>query len=234
MLADGADPPNATTPGRPTRLAILISGTGSNCTAIAKAIRSGRLRNCEIAIVISNVPGAAGIESARALGLSVVTLEGRGREQRDHEDAIAALLRKFRVDLVCLAGYKRVLSAAFVREWKGRMVSIQSSLLPAFQGPDAQRQALDYGSRFTGCTVYFVEEHVEAGAIIAKRVVEIEDGDSARTLREALRAEEHIAYVDAIERVLSGDFETHGRRYMRKSAEASMQPEAADTQVAGK
>jgi phosphoribosylglycinamide formyltransferase-1 len=203
---------------KPSRLAVLISGQGSNCCAIARAIEEGRLNGCEVAVVVCNVPGAAGIEAARAIGLTVVTLEGRGREQRDHEEAIAALLRKFRVDLVCLAGYRRVLSAGFVREFRGRILNIHASLLPAFVGQQPQRQALEYGVRFTGCTVYFVDESVEGGAIITQRVVEVEDEDTVESLRDAVRAEEHIAYAEAISRVLSGDFEVRGRRYARRLA----------------
>jgi len=196
------------------RLGILISGRGTNCQAIAHAIREGRLTGCEIAVVVCNVPGAPGIEAVRRFGLPVVTLEGRGREQRDHEEAISALLRKFRVDLVCMAGYRRVLSAGFVREWKGRILNIHPSLLPAFAGRDALQQALEYGARYTGCTISFVDEQVEGGVIVLQRVVEIYDDDTEASLFERELAEEHFAYSEAIQRVLSGDFEARGRRYV--------------------
>lgn len=207
--AETEDPP------RPIRLAILISGRGSNCMAIARAISEGRLPGCEIGVVISNIPGAPGIETARAFGIPVVTLEGRGREQRDHEEAITALLRKFRIDLICLAGYRRVLSASFVRQWKGRVLNLQASLLPAFPGRDAAQQALDYGTQFTGCTVYFVDEQFDSGVIILQRIVEILPTDNSSSLAQHLLPEQHLAYTEAIRRVISGDYETRGKRYVR-------------------
>jgi phosphoribosylglycinamide formyltransferase 1 len=195
------------------RLGILISGRGTNCLAIAHAIREGHLTGCEIAVVVCNVPGALGIDAARRLGLPVVTLEGRGREQRDHEEAISALLRKFRVDLVCMAGYRRVLSAGFVRQWKGRILNIHPSLLPAFPGREAVQQALDFGARFTGCTIFFVDEQVDGGVIVVQRVVEIDDFDTEHSLHERVLNAQHQSYPEAIQRVLSGEYEAHGRRY---------------------
>lgn len=210
------------TSGTPlTRLAILISGRGSNCMAIIRAVRDGRLPNCEVAVVVSNIPGAPGIEAARALGVPVVVLEGRGREQRDHEDAILTLLRKFRIDLVCLAGYMRVLSAVFVREWAGKLVNIHPSLLPSFPGLHAQRKALDYGATVTGCTVHFVDESVDGGIIILQRVIEILPEDTEATLSTRLLDEEHVAYVEAIGRVLSGEYEGVGRRYLPRAVARS-------------
>ena len=198
------------------RLGILISGRGSNCLAIAQAIHEGRLTGCEIGVVISNVPGALGIEAAKRLGIPVVTLEGRGREQRDHEDAVSALLRKFRIDLVCMAGYRRVLSAAFIREWKDRVLNIHPSLLPAFPVREAAQQALDYGAQVTGCTVLFLNEHVDGGVIVLQRVVDIFDDDTEASLSARLLAEEHIAYSEAIQMVLGGEYEARGRRYVLK------------------
>ena len=143
--------------------------------AIVRAVRDGRLQNCEIAVVVSNIPGAPGIEAARAFGVPAITIEGRGREQAEHETAINALLHKFRVDIICLAGYMRILSAAFVREWQGRMLNIHPSLLPNFPGLHAQRQALEYGAQYTGCTVHFVDESVDGGVIteVAVAVVRV-------------------------------------------------------------
>jgi len=184
--------------------------------AIARSIAEGRLPGCEIGVVVSNIPGAPGIDAAKTLGIPVVTLEGRGREQRDHEEAISALLRKFRIDLVCLAGYRRVLSAGFVRHWKGRILSLQSSLLPSFPGRGAAQQALDYGAQFTGCTVYFVDEQTDGGVIILQRVMEIQDSDTDQSLAAALLPVQHIAYTQAISRVVSGEYEARGRRYVRK------------------
>jgi phosphoribosylglycinamide formyltransferase-1 len=201
---------------RPIRLGILISGRGSNCLAIARAVAAGHLSGCEIGLVVSNIPGAQGIEAARSLGIPVVTLEGRGREQRDHEEAISALLRKFRIDLICLAGYRRVLSAGFVRQWKGRVVNLHASLLPAFPGHGAARQALDYGAQVTGCTVYFVDEQVDGGVIILQRIIDIQETDTEQSLAEALLPLQHIAYTEAIRRIVSNDFEIRGRRYVRR------------------
>lgn len=199
----------------PLRLGVLISGNGFNCAAIARAIQEGRLTGCEIAVVVCNVTGAPGVERARQMGLTVITLEGRGREQRDHEEAIQALLRKYRVEMVCLAGYRRVLSARFVRQWKGRMLNIHPSLLPAFPGFNAPQQALEYGVHITGCTVHFVEEWVDAGAIVLQRSVEVLDTDTEDTLKARLREIEQQAYPEAIARVLSGEYEAVGRRYIK-------------------
>jgi len=197
------------------RIGVLISGRGSNCMAIAHAIRDGRLNGCEIGVVVSNIPDAAGIETAKSLGIPVVTLEGRGREQSDHEEAITALLRKFRVDLICLAGYRRVLSVAFVRQWKGCILTIQPSLLPSFSGRGAAQQALDSGAQFTGCTVSLVDEAIDGGVIVLQRIVEIREEDDVSSLLERLVEEEHVAYVEGIRRVIGGEYEARGRRYVR-------------------
>jgi len=204
-------------PTAPTRIAILISGRGSNCMAIIRAVRDGRLPNCEIAVVISNVVGAPGIEAARAFNIPVVTLEGRGRKQAEHEEAVIALLQKFRADLICLAGYMRVLSASFVREWQGKMLNIHPSLLPSFPGLHAQRQALDYGAQIAGCSVHFVDESVDGGILIVQRAIEVLPTDTEATLSERILAEEHIAYVEGIRRVISGEYEISGRRYLPRT-----------------
>jgi len=201
----------------PTRIAILISGRGSNCMTIIRAVRDGRLPNCEIAVVISNVAGAPGIEAARAFNIPVVTLEGRGRKQAEHEEAVTALLQKFRADLICLAGYMRVLSANFVREWQGKMLNIHPSLLPAFPGLHAQRQALDYGAQIAGCSVHFVDESVDGGILIVQRAIDVLPTDTEATLSERILAEEHIAYIEAIQRVVSGKYEISGRRYLPRT-----------------
>jgi phosphoribosylglycinamide formyltransferase-1 len=195
----------------------MISGRGSNCMAIIRAVRDGRLPNCEIAVVISNVVGAPGIEAARAFNIPVVTLEGRGRKQAEHEEAVGALLVKFRIDLICLAGYMRVLSAGFVREWQGRMLNIHPSLLPAFPGLHAQRQALDYGAQIAGCSVHFVDESVDGGILIVQRAIDVLPSDTEATLSERLLVEEHIAYVEALRRVLSGEYEVIARRYVPRA-----------------
>jgi len=201
----------------PTRIAVLISGRGSNCMAIVRAVRDGRLPNCEIAVVISNVSAAPGIEAARAFNVPVVALEGRGRKQAEHEEAIGSLLTKFRVDLICLAGYMRVLSANFVREWQGKMLNIHPSLLPSFPGLHAQRQALDYGAQIAGCSVHFVDESVDGGILIVQRAIEVLPTDTENTLSDRLLVEEHIAYVEAIARVISGEYKISGRRYLPRA-----------------
>ena len=203
---------------RTARLGFLISGGASHVLAIAEAIRTGELPDCEIAIVVCNIPGALGAEQSRAAGLQTVTMEGRGREQRDHEDAIDALFRRFRVDVVCLAGYLRVLSADFLRRWPGRVLSVHSSLLPAFPRLHAPAAALDFGARVTGCTVFFLDESVDGGTVIEQRALRIEDGDTEESLTERLRLEEHEAYIDALALVLSGEYEISGRRLRRKQA----------------
>lgn len=196
------------------RLGILLSGKGDVCTAIRRAIVSGVLPGCEIAVVVSNVPGAQGIETARLLGIPVVAVEGRGREQREHEHTVAALLRKFRVDLVCLAGYRRVLSTAFLREWRGQILDSQPSLLPAFPGRHAEAQALDYGCQIAGCTVQLVDESVDGGVIVLQRAVPVHDDDDEYTLAQRIQVQEQTAYPEAIRRVLSGEYETRRRRYI--------------------
>ncbi len=230
MLDDRAT--TDTTEDTPVRLGILISGRGSNCAAIAQAIADGKLKGCEIAIVICNVTGAPGIEAARKFGMPVVTLEGRGREQRDHEEALLALLKKYRVEVVCLAGYRRVLSARFVRNWKGRMLNSHPSLLPSFPGFNATQQALEYGVRIAGCTVHFVEEWVDAGAIILQHAVEVLDSDTEETLASRVLAEQHRAYPEAIARVLSGEYEAVGRRYLRLGKVEAVPPMRSQEAVA--
>ena len=204
-------------PGKPTRLGFLISDSASHVLAIAEAIRSGALPHCEIAIVVCNIPGAEGAEQTRATGLQTVTLEGRGREQRDHEDAIDALFRRLRVDVICLAGYLRVLSATFLRGWPGRVLSVHPSLLPAFPRLHATAAALDFGARITGCTIFFLDESIDGGTLIEQRALRIADDDTEATLTARLLEEEHRAYIDSLRMVLSGDYEIVGRRYLRRT-----------------
>lgn len=202
--------------GKILRLGFLISGSASHVLAIADAIRTGALPHCEIAIVVCNIPGAMGVEQARGAGLQTVTLEGRGREQRDHEDAIDALLRRMRVDVVCLAGYLRVLSANFLRRWQNRVLSVHSSLLPSFPRQQAPAAALEFGARITGCTVFFLDESIDGGTIIEQRALRIEDDDTESSLTDRLHEQEHIAYIDSLRMVLSGDYEIAGRRFVRR------------------
>ena len=203
-------------PARPVRIGILLSGRGSNFLAVAESIREGRLTNVEIAIVISNVSDAPGIAAARALGLPTRVHVSKGRPRADHDAEMLATLREHNVDLVCLAGYMRLLSPDFIAAFPNRILNIHPSLLPAFPGLDAQQQAFDYGVRVAGCTVHFVDEHLDHGVIVLQRVVPVLDTDDGHALAERILAEEHIAYSEAIARVASGNWEIQGRRYVRR------------------
>jgi phosphoribosylglycinamide formyltransferase-1 len=199
------------------RLGILLSGRGSNFLAIHAAIRDGRLPGAEIAVVLSNKADAPGLAAARSLNLSAhhIPIGGRTPEQRDLE--FIAQLQRHQVDLVCLAGYMRIISPAFVAAFPDRIVNVHPALLPSFPGLDAQQQALDFGAKIAGCTVHFVDEHVDHGVIILQRAVAVLDDDTAATLSARILAEEHKAYPEAITRVLSGDYAIRGRRFLRIS-----------------
>ncbi|MGA3129950.1 MAG: phosphoribosylglycinamide formyltransferase [Terracidiphilus sp.] len=199
----------------PVRLGVLLSGRGSNFLAIAESIRAGRLPGVEIAVVISNVAEAPGIAVAVELGLPHAVLVSKGRKRAEHDTDVAALLKAHGVDLVCLAGYMRLLSPEFVAAFPHRILNIHPSLLPAFPGLDAQQQAFDYGVKVTGCTVHFVDEELDHGAIILQRAVSVLETDDAHSLAERILVEEHIAYSEAIARVASGEYEVHGRRYVK-------------------
>jgi phosphoribosylglycinamide formyltransferase-1 len=198
------------------RLGILLSGRGSNFIAIAEAIREGRLPDAEIAVVLSNLPDAAGLEAARKLGLAAIAIPSAGRKRAEHDAEVVATLQQHRVELVCLAGYMRIISPEFVRAFPNRILNIHPSLLPAFPGLDAQAQAIEYGAKIAGCTVHFVDEAVDHGAIILQRVVPVLDQDTTEGLAARILVEEHIAYPEAIARVLSGDFHLLGRRYVHR------------------
>jgi len=202
----------------PSRLAILLSGRGSNFLAIARAIREGRLPDAEIAIVIANVADAMGLVMAREMGISTALFVSKGRTRSDHDRDIIACLRQHQVDLVCLAGYMRLLSPEFIAEFPNRILNIHPSLLPAFPGLNAQQQAFDYGVKIVGCTVHFVDEHLDHGVIILQRSISVLDTDDGHTLAGRILDEEHIAYTEAIARVLSGEYRIEGRRYVRNPA----------------
>jgi phosphoribosylglycinamide formyltransferase-1 len=197
------------------RLGILLSGRGSNFLAIADNIASGKLPGCEIAVVISNKADAPGLEAARQRGLKAVAIEARGRKRAEHDQEIIACLRDHGVDLVCLAGYMRLLSPEFVRAFPERILNIHPSLLPAFPGLDAQEQAFAYGVQVAGCTVHFVDEELDHGVIVLQKTVPVLEGDDAHTLSVRILEQEHIAYSEAIARVLSGEYRVLGRRYVR-------------------
>ncbi len=194
------------------RLGILISGRGSNMLALADAVRDGRIPDAEIALVISNVETAAGLEKARARGIETIVLKQRGRTREEHDRAMAAELHRRQVDLVCLAGYMRLLSPWFVREFEQRVLNIHPSLLPAFPGLEAQRQALEYGVKYSGCTVHFVDEELDHGPIIKQAVVPVLPDDTVETLSARILVEEHKLYAEAVALVLSGKFRIEGRR----------------------
>ena len=206
---------------RPVRLGILLSGRGSNFLAIARSIREGRLPGVEIGVVISNVADAPGISSARELGLAHRVLVSKGRMRADHDADVLACLGDHNVDLVCLAGYMRLLSPEFVAALPNRILNIHPSLLPAFPGLEAQTQAFDYGVQVAGCTVHFVDEHLDHGVIILQRVIAVLEDDDAHSLSARILAEEHIAYSESIGRVVSGEYEIRGRRFMRRARQES-------------
>jgi phosphoribosylglycinamide formyltransferase-1 len=198
-----------------TRLGILLSGRGSNFLAIAAAIREGRLRGVEIAVVLSNKPDAPGLKAASELGLTALAIPSAGTKRAEHDAAMIAKLREHHVDLVCLAGYMRILTPEFVRGFPNRILNVHPSLLPAFPGLDAQTKALDYGAKFAGCTVHFVDEAVDHGAIVLQRNVPVLDTDTPESLSARVLVEEHAAYPEAIARVVSGEYELRGRRYIK-------------------
>jgi len=198
------------------RLGILLSGRGSNFLAIAKNIREGRLPNVEIAVVISNIADAPGILAAQQLNLPTKIHVSKGRPRAEHDADVAATLQAHSVDLVILAGYMRLLSPEFIHAFPNRILNIHPSLLPAFPGLDAQTQAFEYGVKIVGCTVHFVDEHLDHGVIILQRAIPILETDDAHSLADRILAEEHQAYTEAIARVASGQYEIQGRRYVQR------------------
>jgi phosphoribosylglycinamide formyltransferase-1 len=201
---------------RTLRLGILLSGRGSNFVAIAESVRAGRLKGVEIAVVVSNVAEAGGLARARELGLPTAVFVSKGRKRQEHDADVIVCLRSHRVDLVCLAGYMRLLSPEFVAAFPNRILNIHPSLLPAFPGLEAQQQAFDYGVQVAGCTVHFVDEGLDQGVIVAQRAIPVLESDDAHSLSERILAEEHIAYSEAIARVASGEYEIQGRRFVKR------------------
>jgi len=196
------------------RIGILLSGRGSNFLAIARAIAEQSLCGAEIAVVISNHANAPGLAAAKELGLPAVAIEANGRKRAEHDVEIIQVLRKHRVELVCLAGYMRLVSAEFVQAFPNRILNIHPSLLPSFPGLHGQRDALEGGVKVSGCTVHFVDEQLDHGVIILQRAVSVLDSDDEATLAARILEQEHIAYPEAIARVLSGEYEVQGRRYV--------------------
>jgi phosphoribosylglycinamide formyltransferase-1 len=186
------------------KLGILISGRGSNMQAILTAVQDGRISNAEVGVVISDRADAAGLAKANEEGIETVVIERGGRKRAEHDAEIVAELQKCGVELVCLAGYMRLLSPEFIRAFPNRIVNIHPSLLPAFKGLDAQKQAFDFGVKITGCTVHFVDEELDHGPIIAQRAVEVRDDDTAETLSARILGLEHELYVEAVAKITSG------------------------------
>ncbi len=199
------------------RLGILLSGRGSNFLAIHRAIQEQRLLGATIAVVLSNREDAPGLASAKELGLPAFCIPSAGRKRADHDAEMLARLHQHKVDLVCLAGYMRVITGDFVRAFPNRILNVHPSLLPAFPGLEAQQQALDYGAKVAGCTVHFVDEAVDHGVIILQKTVPINEDDTAETLSARILEQEHLAYPEAITRVLSGKYVVQERRYIRRN-----------------
>jgi phosphoribosylglycinamide formyltransferase 1 len=196
-------------------LGILLSGRGSNFEAIAKNVAAGKIPHARIAIVVSNKPGAGGLEVAKRMGLDSVVIPSKGKPREEHDREVIAALQQRNVDLVCLAGYMRLLSPWFVQQYPGRILNIHPSLLPSFPGLEAQEQAFAYGVKVTGCTVHFVDEELDHGAIIVQKTVPVLDADDEHTLAARILEQEHLAYSEAINIVLAGAYKIAGRRIVK-------------------
>ena len=199
-------------------IGILLSGRGSNFVAIADNIDAGRIPGARIAVVISNRPDAPGIEISRRRGLDGRVIPSKGKQREEHDREVVAVLKEKKVELVCLAGYMRLLSAGFVQQFPNRVLNIHPALLPSFPGLEAQKQAFDYGVKVSGCTVHFVDEQLDHGAIIVQKAVPVYDTDDEHSLADRILEQEHIAYSEAIRIVLEGNYEIAGRRVVRRPA----------------
>ena len=196
------------------RIGVLLSGRGSNFAALADSVAAGRIPEAEIALVVSNREGAAGIDRARARGLATRVIPSKGLEREPYDRQVVAALHEANVDLICLAGYMRLLSPFFVAAFPQRILNIHPSLLPSFPGLESQKQALEYGVKFAGCTVHFVDENLDAGPIVLQAVVPIEDRDTEDTLSARILKEEHRIYSEAVKIVLAGNYKIAGRRVL--------------------
>lgn len=197
-------------------LGILLSGRGSNFIAIADSIAAGRIPNAQISVAISNKADAPGIVTVRQRGLNALVIPSKGKKREEHDREVVAALKQHKVDLVCLAGYMRLLSPWFVQQFPRRILNIHPSLLPAFPGLEAQEQAFAYGVKVSGCTVHFVDEELDHGPIIVQKTVSVLDTDDERTLAARILEQEHVAYAEAINIVLEGNFGIAGRRLNKK------------------
>src|SRR6476620_9332382 len=196
-------------------LGILLSGRGSNFEAIAKNIAAGKIPDARIAVVISNKPDAGGLEVAKRMGVEAVVIASKGKQREEHDREVVAALLTHNVDLVCLAGYMRLLSPWFVQQFPHRILNIHPSLLPSFPGLEAQEQAFAYGVKVSGCTVHFVDEELDHGAIIVQKAVLVREDDDEHTLAARILEQEHVAYSEAIRIVLEGKYVVAGRRLVR-------------------
>jgi phosphoribosylglycinamide formyltransferase 1 len=209
-------------------LGILLSGRGSNFEAIANNIAAGKISGARIAIVISNKPDAGGLATARRFGLTALEIPSKGVPREQHDRAVVAALKEHNVDLVCLAGYMRLLSPWFVQQFPQRILNIHPSLLPAFPGLEAQQQAFAYGVKVSGCTVHFVDEELDHGAIIVQKTVPVLDSDTEQTLAARILEQEHIAYSEAIRIVLEGKYEIRGRRLVASAGPVQSRSDVRD------
>lgn len=201
------------------RLGVLLSGRGSNFEALADSVAARRIPDAQVAIVIANREGAQGIDRATARRIPTLVLPSRGLEREAYDRQVVAALRENKVDLVCLAGYMRLLSPYFVQSFPQRILNIHPSLLPSFPGLESQRQALEYGVKFAGCTVHFVDENLDAGPIILQSVVPVLDSDTEGTLSDKILREEHRIYSEAVKIVLGGHFKIEGRRVIQLTSQ---------------
>jgi phosphoribosylglycinamide formyltransferase-1 len=197
-------------------IGILLSGRGSNFEAIAKNVASGKIPNARVSVAISNVANAGGLDVARRMGIAAVVVPSKGKEREAHDREMVTVLREHKVDLICLAGYMRLLSPWFVQQFPQSILNIHPSLLPAFPGLEAQQQAFAYGVKVAGCTVHFVDEELDHGAIVVQKAVPVIDADDERTLAARILEQEHAAYSEAITIVLEGKFQIVGRRMVRR------------------
>ena len=200
------------------RIGVLLSGRGSNFEALAESVSAGRIPGAEIAIVISNQPDALGLKRAEARGIPARLIPSKGLQREAYDRQVATVLQEYKVDLICLAGYMRLLSPYFVATFPQKILNIHPSLLPSFPGLESQKQALEHGVKFAGCTVHFVDENLDAGPIIVQAVVPVQDSDDEHALSERILKEEHRVYSEAVKLVLQGKYRIVGRRVLKEPA----------------
>jgi phosphoribosylglycinamide formyltransferase 1 len=200
------------------QIGVLLSGRGSNFEALAESVAAGRIPNAEIVIVISNQPDALGLKRAEERGIAARMIPSKGLQREAYDRQVVALLQEFKVDLICLAGYMRLLSAYFIATFPQRILNIHPSLLPSFPGLESQKQALEHGVKFAGCTVHFVDENLDAGPILLQAVVPVLDKDDEHSLSERILKEEHRIYSEAVKIVLEGKYRIVGRRVLKEPA----------------